>query len=332
MKWRLLPVVAMVLLMAGGAFLSACGSRSQTPATARTVQAEDLPDLSAVPLDEENRLRVVATTNIVADVVANVGGDSIELKTLLPAGTDPHTYQPTPQDLRAVTNAHAIFANGAGLEAFLDEMIQNAGGDAPVIPVSHGVALLALPAEEEEHGDGEVDPHTWFDPNNVVIWVRNIERALRALDPANAEMYGANAEAYTEELKALDAWIREQVAQVPAERRKIVTDHRVFDYLAEEYGFEVIGAVVETFSTAAEPSAQELVTLEDKISKYGVPAIFVGRTVNPRLAARVAEDTGIKLVPLYTGSLSEPGGEADSYIEFMRYDVSAIVQALRQRN
>ncbi|MFQ5859366.1 MAG: metal ABC transporter solute-binding protein, Zn/Mn family [Anaerolineae bacterium] len=328
--------MAAVFLVLGGALLTACGSSARPPAGAPAQQGsedrhtEGLAALSAAPLGGDEKLRVVATTNIVADVVANVGGDRIELKGLLPVGADPHAYEPTPQDLRTVADAHVIFANGVGLEAFLDEMIRNAGGDAPVISVSQGVKLL----ERDPRGDsGEehkgADPHTWFAPNNVTVWVHNIERALVSLDPANAESYEVNAQAYVAKLGALDAWIRDQVDQVPGQNRKIVTDHRVLGYFGDEYGFEMIGAMVEAYSAAAEPSAQELAALEDSIRQFGVPAVFVGRTVNPKLAERVADDTGIQLVALYTGSLSEPGGEADTYIDFMRYDVNAIVEALK---
>ncbi len=319
-----------VLPAAMGMLVVACGSAAQTPDAASPGPARETASLPTAPLREGEKLRVVATTNIVGDVVANIGGDRIELTTLVPAGTDPHTYEPTPQDLRAVVHAHVIFANGVGLEAFLDKMIANAGSHAPVIPISQGINLLKLGEAEngESHGE-ESDPHTWFDPNNVVVWVHNIERTLKALDPANADVYAGNARAYVAELEALDQWIREQVARVPAEKRKLVTDHLVLGYFARAYGFEMTGAVVEAYSAAAEPSAQELVMLEDSIRRLGVPAVFVGRTVNPKLAARVAEDTGVRLVPLYTGSLSEAGGEADSYIRFMRYNVTAIVSALQ---
>lgn len=331
-----LPLIGGGLLVLGGVLLAACGGGSRAssvvppPYSQGDESANVLPALSAVPLGEGEKLRVIATTNIVVDVVGNVASDRIELRGLLPVGADPHGYEPTPQDLRAVADAHVIFANGVGLETFLDELIGNAGGDAPVISVSQGVDLLSLDqGEDAERPGADADPHAWFDPNNVVVWVRNIEAALSALDPANADLYAANARAYQAELKALDAWIREQVAQVPEGNRKIVTDHRVLGYFAEEYGFEVIGAVVEAYSAAAEPSAQEVVALEDKIRRFGVPAVFVGRTVNPKLAQRVVEDTGVQLVPLYTGSLSMAGGEASSYLDFMRYDVGAIVAALK---
>jgi len=163
-------------------------------------------------------------------------------------------------------------------------------------------------------------------------WVGTIEQTLRQADPANADTYTANASAYREELHELDAWIMEQVAQVPEAQRNLVTDHTAFGYFAHRYGFEQVGAVVPGYSTMAEPSAQELANLEDAINEYQVPAIFVGTTVNPALSERVAEDTGTQLVPLYTGSLSEAGGEADTYLKLMRYNTQAIVAALSASN
>jgi ABC-type Zn uptake system ZnuABC Zn-binding protein ZnuA len=291
--------------------------------------ADEMPSLSPVSLGEGEKLKVVATTSIVADVVQNVGGDLIELTMLLPLGTDPHAFDPTPQDAAAVADAHVVFANGAGLEVFLEPLLENAGEDVMVVPVSYGVELLEFKVEQGHHHRGGADPHTWFDPNNVMIGVHNVELALSALDPDNAETYEANAEAYESELGALDAWIQEQVAQVPEENRKLVADHAAFSYFARRYSFEQIGAVFPGYSTLAEPSAQELAKLEDAIREFDVKAVFVGLTINPDLARRVADDTGTRLVFLYTGSLGEAGGPAGDYLAFMKYDVSAIVEALR---
>jgi len=321
-RWSVAVIVLSILLLAA----SACRPVTR-PALERSGYADEMPPLSPVALDEGERLRVVATTNIVADVVQNVGDDRIDLTVLMPPGTDPHAFEPAPQDAAAVADAHVVFVNGAGLEAFLDKLLQSAGGDATVVPVSVGVELRQL---EGGHGKQRgYDPHTWFDPNNVIVWTHNIERALSALDPANAGVYAANAEAYEERLRELDAWIREQVAQVPEANRKLVTDHAAFGYFARRYGFEQVGAVFPGYSTLAGPSAQELAELEDAIDELGVKAVFVGLTVNPDLAQRVADDTGTQLVFLYTGSLSEPGGPAGDYLSLMRYNVSAIVEALR---
>ena len=279
---------------------------------------------AALPNSSEGRLQVVATTTIVGDVVRAVGGDAIALTVLLPPGVDPHTFEPTPQDVAAVADAAVVFANGAGLEGFLEPLLQNAGGEARLVFVSEGIAYRRLNA------GASVDPHVWFDPLNVLVWVQNIEEALRTLDPTHAEVYVANAQRYRTALRELDAWIRDQVARVPPERRRLVTDHAVFGYFADRYGFAQVGAIVPGMSSAAEPSAQELAALEDAIRRAGVPAIFVGATVNPNLAQRIAEDVGVRVVFLYTGSLSPPGGPADSYLKLMRYNVSAIVDALTE--
>jgi len=272
----------------------------------------------------EGKLRVVATTTVVGDVVGAVGGDAIALTVLLPTGADPHSYEPTPQDAAAVSDADVVFVNGAGLESFLDPLLENAGGDAQVISVSEGITFRHLGGE---HGDR--DPHVWFDPHNVVVWVENVERTLSTLDPGDAGTYAANAGEYEASLQELDDWIREQAAQIPEANRKLVTDHAAFGYFAERYGFEQAGAVFPGFNTLAEPSAQERAELEETIRALDVRAIFVGTTINPSLAQQIAEDTGVRVVFLYTGSLSEPDGAAGSYLALMRYDVSAMVDGLK---
>jgi ABC-type Zn uptake system ZnuABC Zn-binding protein ZnuA len=203
------------------------------------------------------------------------------------------------------------------------------------VALSDGIAALAPPAElpgaeeEDDHAGETVDPHVWFDPHHVSTWVDNAARALSAIDPVQAATYQANAEQYRQELQALDRWIVEQVAAIPATNRQLVTDHLIFSYFAQRYGFEQVGAVVPGYSTLSEPSAQELAALEDAIRQTGVKAILVGNTVNPALAERVAGDTGTRLVQVYTDSLTAPGGEAESYLAFMRYNVRAIVDALK---
>jgi ABC-type Zn uptake system ZnuABC Zn-binding protein ZnuA len=319
-----LALVTLSLLLSGAVGCQPEGEEEHT--------VDEMPTLAPVTLGAGEKLQVVSTTSIVADVVRNVGGDQIELTQLIPLGTDPHTFEPIPQDVAAVSDAHVVFVHGAGLEIFLDDLLESAGDAAPAVPVTPGVDLLAFGEEEHEeddHDHGGADPHTWFDPNNVIIWVDNIEQALSTLDPDNAQVYAENATAYQNELEALDRWIRDQVDQVPPARRRLVTDHTAFTYFCAAYGFEQIGAVVPAYSTLAEPSAQELATLVEAIEEYDVRAIFVGNTVSPDLAEQVAADTGTQLVFLYTGSLSEAGGPADDYISFMEYDVSAIVEALR---
>jgi manganese/iron transport system substrate-binding protein len=311
-KW--FPWLALILLAA--ALVGACGG------TTPEIGSEQ-GEVELVALGTEEKLRVVATTNIVGDVVGQVGGDRIELTVLMDIGVDPHSYVPNPADTAAIHDAHVVFANGAGLEVDLDEMFQTAGGDAAHIHLSGALALR----QAGDGGETAIDPHVWFDVQNVIHWVETIEGTLSGLDPANAEAYRANAGAYTQQLQELDAWVMEQVATIPEANRRLVTNHPAFAYLGR-YGLEQVGAVYP-LSPSAEPSAQDIAALQDVIGSYDVPAIFTESTVNPKLAQQVADDTGARLVALYSGSLGEPGSGAETYIQLIRYDVTAIVRALR---
>jgi manganese/iron transport system substrate-binding protein len=326
-RWKNLSLLGVIILLV--ALVGACGGTPPEGA-----QEQDVAQLEPVPLGSGEKLQVVATTNIVGDVVRQIGGEQIALTTLMEIGVDPHSYVPTPAGTAAIHDGDVVFANGAGLEVDLEEMFESAGGDAIRIHVSQ--ELEHRPGEDgpagagHEHGQEEegLDPHAWFDVQNVIHWAETIEQTLSRLDPANAEAYRANAAAYVEELESLDAWVVEQVATIPQVNRKLVTNHPAFGYLAGRYGLEQVGAVYP-LSPSAEPSARDIAALEDAILEYGVPAVFTESTVNPKLAQQVAQDTGVELVALYSGSLGGPGSGAESYIALIRYDVKAIVDALR---
>ena len=304
----LLPALAVLILFTA----VACAGQSPTRQTTAS---------TPVPLAPGEKLRVVATTSLVGDVVSRVGGDRIQLTTLMAKGTDPHSYVPTPSETAAVYDANLLFANGAGLEEFLVEMLANAGGSAVEVSLSDGLSLRSL-------SGGAPDPHVWFDVHNVIQWVTTIEQSLSALDPANAAVYRANAAAYIAELQALDAWIGQQVATIPEANRKLVINHPVLGYFADRYGFQQIGAVYP-LNPSAEPSAQDLAALEKTVRQLGVPAVFAESTVSAKLAEQVSRDTGVNLALLYTDSLGGPGTGAETYLDLMRYDVQAIVEALR---
>lgn len=313
------PVINRLIsaLVAGTLFLSACAAPGAS-------QARD------------GKLRVVATTTIVADVVRAVGGDPIDLAALIPPNVDEHGYEPTPQDVAKVAQADLVFLNGAGLEQFIQKLTENASSKAQFISVSDGIPLLQGAPEDEPSlqptpsGAAPVgDPHVWMDPNNVLVWVDNIQKALSAADPTHQALYQQNAARYRQKLQELDAWVRAQVTAVPQARRQLVTDHLVFTYFAHRYGFQQAGAVIPGYSTTAAPSAQDLATLENEIRKLAVPAIFVGNTVNPALSERVALDTHTRLVHILTGSLTAQGGAAPTYIDYIHYNVNAIVTALK---
>lgn len=274
-------------------------------------------------------LKVIATTSLVGDVVSIIGGNKISVDVLLPLGADPHSFSPTPQDAADIVDADIIFANGVALEGFLKPLMDNLGGSSKVVEVSDGIKYRSIIDEESSSQQLVDDPHTWMDPNNVIIWVDNIVRALSEQDPKNAAYYQNNGQSYQAKLRDLDSWIRSQVSKLPKGERKLVTDHLVFGYFSDRYGFSQVGAIIPGFSSLAEPSAQDIAQIEDAIKKMGVKAIFINIGVNENIAQRISEDTGTVLVSLYMHSLSDKGEAADTYLDFIRYDVSSIVNALK---
>jgi ABC-type Zn uptake system ZnuABC Zn-binding protein ZnuA len=315
--------------------------------------------------------RVLATESFLADIAQNVAGDRLQVETLIPLGLDPHAFEPTPQDVVRIADADILIVNGAGFEAWLQEVLDNAGGERLVVEASAGLETRPM---DEAHGDeahadeahageahadeahadeahadeahaGEAhadeahadehhheggDPHFWFDPTNVAVYAANIRDGLAALDPDGAAIYAANAEAYTAQLDELDGWIQEQVAQIPAERRLLVTNHESLGYFADRYGFRVVGTVIPSFSTGAAPSAQQLAELADHIKEAGVPVIFLETGASAQLAEQLALETDIQVVTeLYSHSLSAADGPAPTYIDMMRYNTEAIVAALQ---
>ena len=300
-------------------------------------------------------LRVLAANSFLADIAQNVAGDRVTVESLIPIGLDPHAFEPTPQDVAKIAESQALIINGAGFEEWLAETIENAGGSAQIIDASAGLEMREMAHEEhegeehageehegeehegeehegEEHEDHhhEGDPHFWLDPNMVIAYAENIRNGLSEIDPDGAATYAANAQAYIAELKTLDGWIREQVEQIPTERRVLVTDHDTMGYFADQYGFSVVGAIIPSFSTGASPSAQELAGLIDQINDTGAPAIFLDVAANPQLAEQIAAETGVKVVgDLHTHSVTEAGGVAPTYIDMLRYNTLRIVEALR---
>ena len=277
----------------------------------------------------EGWMKVITTTSLIGDVVSNVGGEKISVDVLLPLGTDPHSFSPTPKDAAKLADARLVFANGAGLEEFLKPLMDNVGGSSKVVEVSEGINYRTMVDEDSNSGKQVIDPHTWMDPNNVIIWVDNIIRALSEQDPDNAAYYQENGQTYQAKLRELDAWIRSEVSVVPKKDRKLVTDHTVFGYFSDEYGFFQVGAIIPGFSSLAEPSAKDIMMLQDAIQAMGVKAIFINVGANENLAQRISEDTRIQLVPLFMHSLSAHGGDAGNYLDFIRQDVTSIVDALK---
>lgn len=312
-----------------GLLLTACRPPSQSPAALTT------PETSSQPLG----LKVLAVESFLADIAQNVAGNRLHVDTLLPPGFDPHAFEPTPKDLARMAESQVLIVNGAGLESRLGLLLENVGGERLVIEAAAGLPfrqsggqmICGSPAgsEQEHEQGGEGDPHFWFDPNLVIRYVENIRAGLSQADPSGGEIYARNAEAYISSLKELDAWIAEQVAQIPPERRLLVTNHESLGYFADRYGFRLVGTILPSFSSVASPSARELAQLVDCIKSTRAPAIFLETGSNPQLAQQVAQESGVHVVTeLYSHSLSPVGGPAPTYLEMMRYNVRTIVEAL----
>jgi ABC-type Zn uptake system ZnuABC Zn-binding protein ZnuA len=267
---------------------------------------------------------VLASTTFLADIARNVVGDRLQVESLLPVGADPHAYQASPSDVAKITESAVLIVNGLEYEHFLEALLENAGGERMLIEASSGLS----PREdaESEHG---VDPHMWLDPNLVVRYVENIRDGLIQADPQGSEVYKSNAEAYIAQLTELDVWIVEQIAQIPGERKLLVTNHEALGYFAERYGFTIIGTVIPGASSDAAPSAKQMAELIDQIKSTGAPAIFLGEVENPALAQQIAKEAGAVVVDdLYLESLTE-GAPAATYIDMMKHNVTRIVEALK---
>jgi ABC-type Zn uptake system ZnuABC Zn-binding protein ZnuA len=264
---------------------------------------------------------VLTTSTVLADIAQNIAGDRLTVGSLLPFGVDPHSYQPTPQDTAKVSKSKVLVVNGAEYELFLEPLLANAAGERTLIEASTSLHLRS----DAEHG---ADPHLWLDPNNVIVYVENIRDGLIQFDPDGAEIYQANANAYITQLTELDAWINGQIAQILPPRRLLVTNHEAFGYFAERYGFTVVGTVIESFSSDASPSAQQMAALVDQIKSSEAPAIFLDAADNPALAQQIAAETGVKVVTdLHLESHRCPA--AATYIEMMKYNVTKIVEAIQ---
>jgi zinc/manganese transport system substrate-binding protein len=275
--------------------------------------------LVATPLRAEDRLNVVASFSILADFVKNVGGDKVNVVTLVGPNGDVHVYTPAPSDAKKNADAKILFINGLGLEGWLPRLVQSAGSKATIVTASNGVTPL-------QHGS-DADPHAWQSVANAKLYVANIRDALIAADAANAAVFRANAERYLKELDALEAEVRSAIAKIPPERRKVITTHNAFGYFAAAYGVEFVAPV--GVSTETEPSARDIAALISQIRAEKIPAVFLENLSDDRLIARIAAETGAKAGgTLYSDSLTGEKGPAPTYIDLVRHNIKALTSAL----
>jgi zinc/manganese transport system substrate-binding protein len=280
--------------------------------------------LSCQRASAQERLAAVATFSILGDMVARVGGEDVEVTTLVGPEGDAHVYQPTPADAAVVAKARIVFENGLGLEGWLGRLIRSSVYKGVVVTMTrdvetlggHGTAVLGAP-----------DPHAWQSLANALVYVRNTKDGLCRVDQARCPHYAANAGAYAAEIGALDAEIRSRIAAIPADRRKVITSHDAFGYFGRAYGVTFLAP--QGLSTESEPSARDVARLIQQIRQERAKALFIENITDPRLVEQIARETGVKLGgTLYSDALSGRGGPAATYLDMMRHNAKAVVDAL----
>lgn len=275
--------------------------------------------LIASPLHAAEQLKVVASFSILADFVRNVGDDRINLTTLVGADSDVHVYTPAPSDAKRIADAKLVVVNGLGLEGWLPRLVQSSGSKAHVVTASAGIAPLKL--------GSAADPHGWQSVPNAKVYVTYIANALAAADPDDAEFFRAQAKAYLEKLETLDREVREAVAKIPPERRKVISTHDAFGYFAAEYGVQFIAPL--GVSTETEPSARDIATIIGQIKAQKIPAVFLENISDDRLIRRIAAETGSKVGgTLISDGLTGEKGPAPTYIDMVRHNIKALTSAL----
>jgi ABC-type Zn uptake system ZnuABC Zn-binding protein ZnuA len=268
---------------------------------------------------------VLATTTQIQDFVRNVGGDRITVSGIMQGDEDAHGYQPTAADARAFADGDVVFANGADLETWLDRLARNTRPGVRLVRLAESAEIALRPGDESTSLG---DPHVWLDPTNAQRMVAAIRDTLASLDPTNQSTYLQNAAYYISQLEELDREIMAQWGAVPADQRKLVTNHEAFGYYVARYGITFVGSVL-AISTESEPSAAETFQLIQDIRAQNVRAIFTEGSINPRLAEQIAQQAGVRVVSnLYGDSLGKPGSEGDTYLKMMRYNTRTMIAGM----
>jgi zinc/manganese transport system substrate-binding protein len=278
-------------------------------------------------LGHAQTIQVATSFSILEDLVKNVGGNRVQITNFVPRDGDAHGYQPSAQDVKGLAQAKIVFISGLGLETWFAKLAKNAGTKAQIIELSKGLITRKFSDGEEI---GEADPHIWWNTINVIAYINKIRNALTSADVTNKNTYWTNAAKYTRQLANLDTWAKLEVQKIPAANRKIVTNHDALGYLADRYGFQVIGTVIPSGSTERAPSAKETANLIRVIRREQVKAIFTENVVNPKLAEAVSRETNAKIAPaLYTDALGAVGSSGETYMKAFKHNIQTLVTALR---
>jgi zinc/manganese transport system substrate-binding protein len=274
---------------------------------------------AVIPLHAQQKINVVASFSILGDFAKNVGGERIDVTTLVGSNSDVHVYTPAPADAKKIADAKLVIINGLGLEGWLPRLVQSSGSKAAIVTATNGIA-------PRKRGS-DADPHAWQSVVNAKIYVTNIREALVAADQAAAPSYRANADAYLAKLDVLDREVREAVAQIAQARRKVISTHDAFGYFAAAYGIAFIAP--QGVSTESEPSARDIAAIITQIRAEKIPAVFLENVSDPRLMRRISAETGARIGgTLYSDSLTAENGDAPTYIDMVRHNIKALTSAL----
>ncbi|TCP11584.1 zinc/manganese transport system substrate-binding protein [Crenobacter luteus] len=277
------------------------------------------------------KLPVVASFSIVADMTREVGGERVDVVSLVGPDQDAHVYQPSPADVKRVAAARVFVANGLGFEGWMARLTRSAGFKGVTVEAASGVKTIREAGHEGHghgHDHGDVNPHAWHDLAAAQRYVANIEAALAKADPAGRDYYRARAGAYTVRLKELDAWALKRFAAIPAARRKVLTSHDAFPYLGQRYGIRFIAP--QGVSTETEASAKSVAQIVRQVKKEKVGAVFVENMADKKLLEQLSREAGVKVVgKLYADALSAPTGPAPSFAALFRHNAETLLAALQ---
>ena len=281
--------------------------------------------------DAADKVPVTASFSILGDLVHAVGGERVTVTTLVGPNNDAHAFEPKPQDAKALLNSRLLVTNGLGFEPWADKLARSANYKGEVVVASRDVKTRQVSDAKKHAGHSDTDPHAWQNPNNVVLYVRHIAVGLSKADPDGAVIYQSNAESYVKELVALDTWAKAQFAAIPLDKRKVITSHDAFGYLAAQYGVQFLAP--QGVNTDAEPSAKQVAQLIAQIKREKIRAVFVENMSNPKLLAQLSKDAGATVgTSLYADALSAPEQPGATYLQMMRHNITQLVAGMKQND
>jgi ABC-type Zn uptake system ZnuABC Zn-binding protein ZnuA len=328
-------IIALIVFAA-----AACSNKAVSSKSVNFSENDSQITKDNVLIDGKEINSALAVETFLADITQNVANNRLKIDSLIPIGIDPHEFEPVPADFAKISKNKILIINGSGFEGWLEQMLKNAGSNNYIIEASKGLGdKINFQSDnnpqdnktsENEKTHSGINPHFWLDPIFVIEYVKNISSELAKIDPGSKEIYKINEQKYIAQLKDLDEWIKIRVKILPENKRLLVTNHESLGYFADRYGFKIVGTIIPGFSTDASITAKEFAGLIVAVKSSEVKVIFLETGSNPNLAEQLAAETGIKVVyNLYTHSLSDPEGEASTYINMIKFNVNTIVNNLQ---